>query len=61
VLDSCRQLQREGFEVTYLPVRKDGILDLKVRIRTLHSLGLVRIVHVSALANTGTMYLRVCV
>ncbi|MQL88368.1 hypothetical protein Taro_020937 [Colocasia esculenta] len=28
VLDSCRHLQQEGFEVTYLPVGKDGILDL---------------------------------
>ncbi|KAF8404804.1 hypothetical protein HHK36_009693 [Tetracentron sinense] len=28
VLDSCRHLQQEGFEVTYLPVRPDGIIDL---------------------------------
>ncbi|XP_030528397.1 cysteine desulfurase, mitochondrial [Rhodamnia argentea] len=33
VLDSCRHLQQEGFEVTYLPVRPDGIVDLE-RLRS---------------------------
>lgn len=29
VLDSCRHLQQEGFDVTYLPVRPDGLIDLE--------------------------------
>lgn len=30
VLDSCRALEGEGFDVSYLPVQTNGILDLKV-------------------------------
>ena len=29
VLDSCRHMQEEGFEVTYLPVQSNGLIDLK--------------------------------
>uniref|UniRef100_A0A7N0ZRW8 cysteine desulfurase n=1 Tax=Kalanchoe fedtschenkoi TaxID=63787 RepID=A0A7N0ZRW8_KALFE len=33
VLDSCRHLSQEGFEVTYLPVKSDGLVDLE-RLRS---------------------------
>uniref|UniRef100_A0A7N6C2G2 cysteine desulfurase n=1 Tax=Anabas testudineus TaxID=64144 RepID=A0A7N6C2G2_ANATE len=30
VLDSCRVLEAEGFSITYLPVQKNGLLDLEL-------------------------------
>ena len=30
VLDTCRQLEREGYDVTYLDPKPDGLLDIKV-------------------------------
>lgn len=32
VLDSCRVLQSEGFEITYLPVMANGLVDLEVHL-----------------------------
>ncbi|KAJ8765455.1 hypothetical protein K2173_014577 [Erythroxylum novogranatense] len=48
VLDSCRHLQQEGFEVTYLPVESDGIIDLeKLRSAIRPDTGLVSVMAVN--------------
>lgn len=28
ILDTCRHIEQDGFEITYLPVKKDGLIDL---------------------------------
>ncbi|XP_073296357.1 cysteine desulfurase, mitochondrial-like [Primulina huaijiensis] len=48
VLDSCRHLQHEGFEITYLPVKSDGLVDLeKLRASIRPDTGLVSVMMVN--------------
>ena len=48
VLDTCRQLEREGFEVTYLDPKSDGLLDLEELKATIRpDTSLVSIMHVN--------------
>jgi cysteine desulfurase len=48
VLDSCRQLEREGFEVTYLEPESNGLIDLdKFRAALRDDTILVSIMHVN--------------
>uniref|UniRef100_A0A0D6R4B7 cysteine desulfurase n=1 Tax=Araucaria cunninghamii TaxID=56994 RepID=A0A0D6R4B7_ARACU len=48
VLDSCRHLQQEGFDVTYLPVKKDGLVDLdELRAAIRPDTGLVSVMTVN--------------
>ncbi len=37
VLDTTRELERQGFEVTYLPVQEDGMLDLDLLKSTMRA------------------------
>ncbi|KAL1537035.1 cysteine desulfurase [Salvia divinorum] len=48
VLDSCRHLQQEGFDITYLPVKSDGLVDLeKLRAEIRPDTGLVSVMMVN--------------
>lgn len=48
VLDSCRQLEREGFDVTYLSPQSDGIINLlSLEAAMRHDTILVSIMHVN--------------
>ncbi|WWP01531.1 MAG: IscS subfamily cysteine desulfurase [Candidatus Dasytiphilus stammeri] len=48
VLDTCRQLEGEGYEVTYLSPDKSGILDLEILEKAIrHDTILVSIMHVN--------------
>ena len=48
VLDTCRQLERQGFEVSYLDVQEDGLLDLELFKQTLRpDTVVVSIMHVN--------------
>ena len=48
VLDTCRQLEREGFEITYLDPEEDGLMDLaKLEAAMRDDTILVSIMHVN--------------
>ena len=48
VLDTCRQLEREGFEVTYLEPESDGLLDLaKLTAAIREDTVLISVMHVN--------------
>jgi len=48
VLDTCRQLEREGFEVTYLDPEENGLIDLeKLKAATTNETILISVMHVN--------------
>ena len=48
VLDTCRQLEREGFEVTYLDPETNGLIDLeKLKAATTDQTILISVMHVN--------------
>ena len=48
VLDTCRQLEREGFEVTYLDPETNGLIDLeKLKAATTEQTILISVMHVN--------------
>jgi cysteine desulfurase len=48
VLDTCRQLEREGFEVTYLDPEENGLVDLeKLKAATTNETILISVMHVN--------------
>ncbi|MFV2030913.1 MAG: IscS subfamily cysteine desulfurase, partial [Gammaproteobacteria bacterium] len=48
VLDTCRQLEREGFEITYLDPEDNGLIDLdKLRAATTSDTILISVMHVN--------------
>ncbi|MCU4676982.1 IscS subfamily cysteine desulfurase [Catenovulum sp. 2E275] len=48
VLDTCRELERQGYEVTYLEVQQDGLIDLeKFKAALREDTVLVSVMHVN--------------
>lgn len=48
VLDSCRNLEEQGFEVTYLPVSTNGLVDLQLLEKSMRPDTLVvSVIHVN--------------
>jgi cysteine desulfurase len=48
VLDTCRQLEREGFEVTYLDPQENGLLDMEdLKAAVTEQTILISIMHVN--------------